>query len=428
MSIEECGERVLRGIRRNDLYIFTHREFKEGVAERMEAMLASFPKEEINQARAGEITMLTSNPIFKQATKAASDMLMNDPCDSWLARTIAVDRLSAARQTERSDSWETVLTGINSIPSTGSTNGRFPAGRMHLSKTHGRGFPHAHVRLIDGTHIPREAQLSQQNSLARQWTIAKTAENGGKNSQIRTGLVNLQPACRIHINVASAHLDSQLLFEHRHKHGNPVVIDSGGHAARRAVLRRNDESLNLNQQRTRAFERAHDGASGRNFFLLQQKQAGRIRDRDQSPRRHLENADFVRGAKPVLYRADNPMILPALPFEIEDHIHDMLQRLRARDAPVLRNMTDQENRQIPCLRKIKKLHRDVPHLADASRSGIERFGICGLNRIHYNCRRLNLLHGRKNLFEIRFRQQVDIRRREPMLRIPSDLQACPRGF
>jgi NAD(P)-dependent dehydrogenase (short-subunit alcohol dehydrogenase family) len=74
MSIEECGERVLRGIRRNDLYIFTHREFKEGVAERMEAILASFPKEEINRARAGEISMLTSNPIFKQATKAGADL------------------------------------------------------------------------------------------------------------------------------------------------------------------------------------------------------------------------------------------------------------------------------------------------------------------------------------------------------------------
>jgi len=73
MSIEECGERVLRGIRRNDLYIFTHREFKEGVAERMEAMLASFPKEEINQARAEEIAFLTSNPIFKQAIKDASE-------------------------------------------------------------------------------------------------------------------------------------------------------------------------------------------------------------------------------------------------------------------------------------------------------------------------------------------------------------------
>jgi NADP-dependent 3-hydroxy acid dehydrogenase YdfG len=71
MSIEECGERVLRGIRRNDLFIFTHREFKEGVAERMQAMLASFPDEEINQARAKEITFLTSNPIYREAIERA---------------------------------------------------------------------------------------------------------------------------------------------------------------------------------------------------------------------------------------------------------------------------------------------------------------------------------------------------------------------
>jgi NAD(P)-dependent dehydrogenase (short-subunit alcohol dehydrogenase family) len=71
MSIEECGERVLRGIRHNDLFIFTHREFKEGVAERMQAMVASFPDEEIDQARAKEIPHLISNPIYRQVIKMA---------------------------------------------------------------------------------------------------------------------------------------------------------------------------------------------------------------------------------------------------------------------------------------------------------------------------------------------------------------------
>ena len=71
MSIEECGERVLRGVERNDLYIFTHREFKEGVEERMDAMLASFPDEAIDQTRAAMIPYLTSNPIFKQTIHAA---------------------------------------------------------------------------------------------------------------------------------------------------------------------------------------------------------------------------------------------------------------------------------------------------------------------------------------------------------------------
>lgn len=62
----ECGERILRGILRNDLYIFTHPEFKDGAAEHFEAMMAAFPDEPINTARADAIRFLLSNPIFRQ--------------------------------------------------------------------------------------------------------------------------------------------------------------------------------------------------------------------------------------------------------------------------------------------------------------------------------------------------------------------------
>jgi len=65
MDPVECGERVVRGIMRNDLYIFTHPEFKAGARERCEKMLASFPDEPINQPRADAIKFLLSNPIFK---------------------------------------------------------------------------------------------------------------------------------------------------------------------------------------------------------------------------------------------------------------------------------------------------------------------------------------------------------------------------
>jgi NAD(P)-dependent dehydrogenase (short-subunit alcohol dehydrogenase family) len=65
MTAEEVGQRVLAGIRRNDLYILTHREFKEGVAARFDTILASFPDEEINQARKEAIAFLLSNPVFE---------------------------------------------------------------------------------------------------------------------------------------------------------------------------------------------------------------------------------------------------------------------------------------------------------------------------------------------------------------------------
>jgi NAD(P)-dependent dehydrogenase (short-subunit alcohol dehydrogenase family) len=41
----EAGERVVNGIRNNDLFILSHPEFKDGTMERFEAILASFPDE-----------------------------------------------------------------------------------------------------------------------------------------------------------------------------------------------------------------------------------------------------------------------------------------------------------------------------------------------------------------------------------------------
>lgn len=66
MSIEEVGRRVLDGIRRDEIFIFTHREFRDGVEERCRAMLAAFPDEPVNEARAREITFLTSNSMYRR--------------------------------------------------------------------------------------------------------------------------------------------------------------------------------------------------------------------------------------------------------------------------------------------------------------------------------------------------------------------------
>jgi NAD(P)-dependent dehydrogenase (short-subunit alcohol dehydrogenase family) len=51
MDALTAGQQVLTGIRRNDLYIFTHQEFEQPTRERMEALLASFPVEKAPNAR-----------------------------------------------------------------------------------------------------------------------------------------------------------------------------------------------------------------------------------------------------------------------------------------------------------------------------------------------------------------------------------------
>ena len=47
----EVGERVLRGVRRNDLYILTHAEIRPMLEARTAALLAALPVEAVSDER-----------------------------------------------------------------------------------------------------------------------------------------------------------------------------------------------------------------------------------------------------------------------------------------------------------------------------------------------------------------------------------------
>jgi len=51
MDPVETGERVIRGIRRNDLFIHTHPEFREGYIARHDAIIRAIPNEPLNKKR-----------------------------------------------------------------------------------------------------------------------------------------------------------------------------------------------------------------------------------------------------------------------------------------------------------------------------------------------------------------------------------------
>ncbi len=71
MDPVEMGERVLRGILRNDLFINTHPEFKAGYAIRGEAILRSVPDEPPNEARTAvqkPMGTLLYNTIYEKQT------------------------------------------------------------------------------------------------------------------------------------------------------------------------------------------------------------------------------------------------------------------------------------------------------------------------------------------------------------------------
>jgi NAD(P)-dependent dehydrogenase (short-subunit alcohol dehydrogenase family) len=71
MDPVEMGERVLRAIRRNDIFIITHPEFRDGIKCRQDAVLRAIPDEPPNVKRAAVLRgfgTLVYNPIYERQT------------------------------------------------------------------------------------------------------------------------------------------------------------------------------------------------------------------------------------------------------------------------------------------------------------------------------------------------------------------------
>lgn len=72
MTPEEVGERVLNGIKRKDLFIMSHPEFRAGIVARNEALLRAIPDEPPNTARHELLKVfgtLLYNPIYDTQQK-----------------------------------------------------------------------------------------------------------------------------------------------------------------------------------------------------------------------------------------------------------------------------------------------------------------------------------------------------------------------
>ncbi|MCK5750790.1 MAG: SDR family NAD(P)-dependent oxidoreductase, partial [Oricola sp.] len=69
MDPEEVGERVLRGVKRGDLFIMSHPEFRDGLLARNNALLRSIPKDAPNPERTEVVKLfgtLIYNPIYDE--------------------------------------------------------------------------------------------------------------------------------------------------------------------------------------------------------------------------------------------------------------------------------------------------------------------------------------------------------------------------
>jgi NAD(P)-dependent dehydrogenase (short-subunit alcohol dehydrogenase family) len=62
----QVGEMIVDAIRRNLLFVLTHNEFRDGTAQRFEAILAAFPQGPVDEERAKSLGFPVANPMYEK--------------------------------------------------------------------------------------------------------------------------------------------------------------------------------------------------------------------------------------------------------------------------------------------------------------------------------------------------------------------------
>jgi hypothetical protein len=120
--------------------------------------------------------------------------------------------------------------------------------------------------------------------------------------------------------------------------------------------------LNLDEEWPCPFDRRHDDAAGDTAAALLEEHLRRIGDLAKSVLGHLEDADLVGGSETVLRRSQDAEGVETFALEVEDGVDDVLEDARPRDRALLRDVADEEDRDVLPLRKLEEPRRAFAQL------------------------------------------------------------------
>ena len=142
----------------------------------------------------------------------------------------------------------------------------------------------------------------------------------------------------------------------------------------------------------------------------------RVGHADETVAGHLEQTELVGRTEPVLGRAQQPQRVMALTLEREHRVDDVLEHPRPGERALLRDVTDEHDRQLALLGDGHELVRAPAHLHHRTGRRAEQRIVHGLDRVDDDDRRLHLVDGGDDLRQRRLGQQpqVGAHRGEPL--------------
>ena len=250
--------------------------------------------------------------------------------------------------------------------------------------------------------------------------IAQARRDRGHHREIRSRLIHGNATRHVHEHIVGRQIETGALVQHCEQQRQAIRIQSARRSPGIAERRCTDERLHFDEDRPRSFNRAeHRGARdvGR---PLREKQLRRIHHRLQAGTGHLEHAKLVRRAEAVLHRANHAMGVMLLALEVEHRVDDMLEHLGSGQAAVLRDMADENRRQVAALCREQQIGRRLPDLSHAARSRLQLQREHRLDRVDDQQCRLDAVYFFNQPFDAGLGEQVQGARPTP--------SRCPRSL
>src|SRR5579883_562358 len=159
------------------------------------------------------------------------------------------------------------------------------------------------------------------------------------------------------------------------------MFNAVGGAASDAEIGGGNKGLHLHQNGPRSLHTDDDGGAGGILAAVGEEDCGRVGDFQQALAMHLEDADFVRGAKTILDAAQQAVGVVAFAFEVENGVGDVFQGFGTGNGAFFGDVADDEDGDMAAFGKLHQLQGAFAYLADAARRGWQMTGQHRLNRV-----------------------------------------------
>ena len=220
--------------------------------------------------------------------------------------------------------------------------------------------------------------------------IAHAAGDGDGDGQIGGRLVNLEAADHVHEDIFIVNADADTTAEHGGQQQESVVVNTVGSSAGIAERGGAGQGLDFDEQRAGPLNRDGDRGTGGVRLPFRQECLRGIGNLNHTPLNHFKNPDLARGAKAVLYTAEEPVAVEGVALQVEHGVDDVLQDAGTGNVTLFGHVPDQEDSDPRVFGQLLELAGTVAHLAHATRGRGQFLRVGRLNAVDDDEHRRNV--------------------------------------